>query len=101
MFLHLFHERAVVADSYDPKPIVPQLGADLRVRLLLPKSIVMRSVHKDANTWEVSPVVGEIWLDMHSGGGAVLALSCTRIRLHEPAPRGSICTLGLWPLRSP
>ena len=51
MFLHLFHERAVVSDCYDPKPVVPQLSADLRVRVLLPKSIVMRSVHEDANTW--------------------------------------------------
>ena len=74
MFLHLFHERAVVSDNYDPKPVVPQLCADLRVRVLLPESIVMRSVHEDANTWEVFPVVVEVWLDMHSGGRAVLGI---------------------------
>ncbi len=74
MFLHLFHKREVVSDRYDPKPAVPQLRADLRVRALLPKSIVMRSIHEDANTWEVFPLVVEVWLDMHSGGRAVLGI---------------------------
>ena len=74
MLLNLFHEVPVIPNDDHSEPIILQLGADLKVCVLLLSRIVMRPIQENAYAGTVLSLIVEVRLGIHFGCRAALGI---------------------------